>query len=349
MRTPASSSSSLAAGVHITLTDLLRLRGEASGFSFLPRQPVTSLLAGRHASRLRGRGLAFEELRHYQQGDDIRTMDWRATARLRSPQVRVYAEERERPVLLVVDQRQTMFFGSRRAMKSVTAAELAALAAWRALAAGDRVGGIVFGDHEMIDLPPHRSQTRVLRLLHEVVRFNQALAGGESSGDTGISGDMTRTGGLLRDRVPGNLAGHAPGTPVSLNQALEAALRRAKHDHLVVVISDFTGADATTQRLATLLAAHNDMLAVAVYDPLGASLQGYPGMMATDRGVTHALPLGEAFAASFSQAFADRLQQWMAIFRALRVPVIPVSAALSPVEQLRDLFGAHLRRRPEQP
>jgi uncharacterized protein (DUF58 family) len=262
------------------------------------------------------------ELRHYQQGDDIRTMDWRATARMRSPQVRVYAEERERPVLLVVDQRQTMFFGSRRAMKSVTAAELAALAAWRALAAGDRVGGIVFGDQEMIDLPPHRSQTRVLRLLHEVVRFNQSLAA----------------------EIP-----RVPGTPVSLNQALEAALRRAKHDHLIVVISDFTGADATTQRLATLLAAHNDMLAVAVYDPLGASLRGYPGMMATDRGLTRALPLGEAFAASFSQAFADRLQQWMAIFRALRVPVIPISTALSPVEQLRDLFGAHLRRRPEHP
>jgi uncharacterized protein (DUF58 family) len=346
MQTPASSSNSLASGVHTTLTDLVRLRGEASGFSFLPRQPVTSLLAGRHASRLRGRGLDFVELRHYQQGDDIRTMDWRATARLRSPQVRVYAEERERPVLLVVDQRRTMFFGSRRAMKSVTAAELAALAAWRALAAGDRVGGIVFGDQEMIDLPPQRSQARVLRLLHEVVRLNQALAGGIS----GISRDMTRTGGLVRDRVPGNLAGHVLGNPVSLNQALEAALRRARHDHLVVVISDFIDADATTQRLATLLSAHNDMLAVAVYDPLGASLRGYPGMMATDhRGVTRALPTGSAFAAAFSQAFTDCLDQWMAIFRSLRVPVIPISTAISPVEQLRDLFGAHLRRRHEQP
>ena len=163
-------------GVRTSLETLVGLKGEARGFSFLPRQPITSLLAGRHSSRLRGRGLDFEELRHYQPGDDIRTMDWRATARLRAPHVRVYTEERERPVLLVVDQRMPMFFGSRRAMKSVVAAEIAALGAWRALSSGDRVGGIVFNDHEITDLVPHRSQARLLRLLHEVVRFNRMLA-----------------------------------------------------------------------------------------------------------------------------------------------------------------------------
>jgi DNA polymerase III delta prime subunit len=98
------------------------------GFSFLLRQPVYSILAGRHASRLRGRGLNFEEIRRYLPGDDIRNMDWRVTARTRRPHVRVYTEERDRPLLLVIDQRQSMFFGSRRAMKSVVAAEAAALA-----------------------------------------------------------------------------------------------------------------------------------------------------------------------------------------------------------------------------
>lgn len=304
--------------ITVDLEYLLTLKADARGFSFLARQPVTSLLSGRHASRLRGRGLAFEELRHYQQGDDIRTMDWRATARLRSPHVRVYNEERERPVLLVVDQRRTMFFGSRRAMKSVAAAEVAALAAWRTLAAGDRVGGIVFNDDEMIDLSPHRSQTRVLRLLHEVVRLNQELPSGRSS---------------------------AAEAQVTLNQALEAAQRRATHDHLVVLISDFDGADDETQRLATLLAAHNDVLAVAIYDPLGASLQGRPGMVATDRGATYEVPSGAAFTASFEQAFAARLDRWTEIFRGLRVPVIPISNAASPVDQLRDLFGRRLKPR----
>ena len=125
--------------VYTTLDDLVRMQFDARGFSLSSRQPVTSLLSGRHASRLRGRGLTFEELRDYRPGDDIRSMDWKATARLRKPHVRVYSEERERPVLLVVDQRTSMFFGSVRTTKAVAATELAALAAWRALESGDRV------------------------------------------------------------------------------------------------------------------------------------------------------------------------------------------------------------------
>ncbi len=299
------------AGVTIALDELIQLKADAHGFSFLPRQPVTSLLSGRHASRLRGRGLAFEELRRYAQGDDVRTIDWRATARLRSPHVRVYSEERERPVLLVVDQRRAMFFGSRRAMKSVAAAEVAALGAWRALAGGDRVGGIVFNDNEIVELRRHRSQTRVLRVLHEVARLNQLLAQPAES-------QVSR---------------------VSLNHALEAATRRAQHDHLVVLISDLDGADEHTHRLATLLAAHNDVLVVGIYDPLGASLRGRDGMFATDRGATYAIPAGAAFAQAFRQAFAAHIGQWRELFRALRVPVIPISTAAPPAQQLRELFG----------
>src|SRR5262244_3704052 len=112
-------------GVYATLADLVRLRQRSRGFSFLPRQPVQSLLAGRHASRLRGRGLNFEEIRRYQVGDDIRQIDWKVTARTRKTHTRVFTEERERSVLLLVDQRWTMFFGSVKNMKSVTAAEAA--------------------------------------------------------------------------------------------------------------------------------------------------------------------------------------------------------------------------------
>jgi uncharacterized protein (DUF58 family) len=302
--------------ITVTLDELIRSKADARGFSFLPRQPVHSLLAGRHASRLRGRGLAFEELRHYQPGDDVRSIDWRATARRRSAHVRVYNEERERPVLLVVDQRSPMFFGSRRAMKSVAAADIAALGAWRTLQAGDRVGGIVFNENEIVEIRPHRSQTRVLRLLHEVVRLNQMLASSQTA-----TGDVT------------------------LNQAVETVLRLAKHDHLVVLISDLDGADSETQRLAAQLAPHNDVLIVAVYDPLGASLQGHPGMMSADRGRTLEIPSGTAFANSFQRAFARRLDEWTEIFRALRVPVLPIATAEPVVDQLRALFGQILATR----
>lgn len=308
----------MSARVTVTLDELILLQADAHGYSFLPRQPVHSLLAGRHASRLRGRGLAFEELRRYQPGDDVRSIDWRATARRGSAHIRVYSEERERPVLLIVDQRTPMFFGSRRAMKSVVAAELAALGAWRTLRVGDRVGGIVFNEAEMVEIRPKRSQTVALHLLHEVVRFNQTLASGTTASRTTAQGDVT------------------------LNGVLEAALRRAAHDHLVVLISDLDGADDETQRLATLLAAHNDVLAALTYDPLGASLAGQPGMIAADRGSRWEIPAGSAFSDSFRQVFARELDEWTEIFRALRVPVIPVSTAEPVADQLRTLFGERL-------
>jgi len=131
------------AGVYTNLDDLIRIQFKARNFSFLPQQPVSSILSGRYASRLRGRGLNFEEIRRYLPGDDIRTMDWKVTARTRIPHVRVYTEEKDRAVVLIVDQRVNMFFGTRDKVKSVTAAELAALGAWRAVDVGDRVGAVV--------------------------------------------------------------------------------------------------------------------------------------------------------------------------------------------------------------
>ena len=125
--------------VYANLDDLIRIQFKARNFSFLPRQPVSSILSGRYASRLRGRGLNFEELRRYLPGDDIRTIDWKVTARTRTPHVRVFTEEKDRSVLLIVDQRINMFFGTRDKLKSVTAAELSALGAWRAIHVGDRV------------------------------------------------------------------------------------------------------------------------------------------------------------------------------------------------------------------
>jgi uncharacterized protein (DUF58 family) len=176
---PRRQSTTATEGVYADLDALIRLQFQARGFSFLPRQPVHSLLAGRHASRLRGRGLNFEEIRRYLPGDDIRNMDWHITARTRKPHVRVYTEERDRPVLLVVDQRLSMFFGSQWAMKSVVAAEATALAAWRALHVGDRVAALVFDDGDVVeknhalrvDAPRQAGPAMLNRVLERAVRL----------------------------------------------------------------------------------------------------------------------------------------------------------------------------------
>jgi len=223
------------AGVYTNLDDLIRIQFKARNFSFLPQQPVSSILSGRYASRLRGRGLNFEEIRRYLPGDDIRTMDWKVTARTRIPHVRVYTEEKDRAVVLIVDQRVNMFFGTRDKVKSVTAAELAALGAWRAVDVGDRVGAVVF-----VDVRPQRSQQTVMSILGTIVRMNHAL-----------QADI-----------------QAEPSPDMLNRALEKALQLVPHDALVVMISDYFGVDEQTEQLTAQMAEHNDVLALLVHDPI---------------------------------------------------------------------------------
>src|ERR1700761_8767494 len=162
-------------GAYAELDSLVAMQFHAGGFSLKHNQPVHSLLFGRRASHVRGRGLDFEELRSYVAGDDVRSMDWRVTARMRKPFVRVYSEERDRPTMLVVDQRINMFFGSRMSMKSVVAAEVAALAAWRVFQQGDRVGAFVFSDETIEQVRMRRSRATVLRILDLVSQMNHLL------------------------------------------------------------------------------------------------------------------------------------------------------------------------------
>jgi uncharacterized protein (DUF58 family) len=162
-------------GAYAELDSLIALEYKARGFSLRHNQPVRSTLFGRRASHVRGRGLDFEELRNYVPGDDVRSIDWRVTARTQKAYVRVYSEERDRPTMLVIDQRINMFFGSRRNMKSVVAAEIAALAAWRVFTQGDRVGAFVFNDEAIDEVRMHRSRATVLRILNRLATLNRQL------------------------------------------------------------------------------------------------------------------------------------------------------------------------------
>jgi len=169
---------------HVSIRDLVGLRRQGRDLSFLPRQPVHSQLAGVHASRLRGRGLDFHELRAYVPGDDVRDIDWKVTARTRRPYTRIYSEERNHPALLLIDQRVNMFFGSQLNMKSVTAAHAAALVLWRILAQGDQPGAIVFNDDEQIEIRPARSEMRAMSILRAIEKMNRSL---RDRSQTGIS------------------------------------------------------------------------------------------------------------------------------------------------------------------
>ncbi len=300
-------------GIYVDLDELIALEQHGRRVSFLPRQPVHSLLSGRFASRMRGRGLNFEEIRDYRAGDDVRSIDWKVTARLQKPHVRVFNEERDRQALFVVDQRLSMFFGSRLSMKSVTAAQAAAIGAWRVLGVGDRVGAIVFNDSDLVEIKARRSRATVLQILSAIVAQNEVLAVGR---------------GLAT-------------APVMLNTALEHATRRALHDATIVVISDFDGAEDATRKMIGAMTQHNDVVALLVHDPLQSDLPASAAMTVTDGELQIQLEVGrDSVRKSIAEATEARLSGVFAWTRELGVPVLPLSAAEETAPQLRRLLGA---------
>lgn len=302
------------------LRSLLRLEHQARGFSFLYRQPIQSLLSGRRAGRMRGRGLDFEEIRAYRPGDAIRSIDWRASARTGHTQTRVFTEERDRTMLLVVDLTAAMFFGSIYATKSAIAAEITSLAAWRGLRGGDRVGALLFGDDGTELLRSHRSRGAVSRILGAVARRAAALAAGRP-GATG---------------------------PGPLNAALRQAEGLAGHDWLVIVIADLQAGDAESAAILGRIGRHNDVVAVPISDPLERALPPRPwkGGLATD-GTRIAAFEPQRDGQRIAEDYASRLERIRRGGIRLGTPVLPVGTEAAAAPQLRRLLGraASLRRR----
>ncbi|MEM7429505.1 MAG: DUF58 domain-containing protein [Pseudomonadota bacterium] len=302
--------------IHVDLAHLRRIGAQANRLSFLPRQPARSALNGRHASHIRGRGLNFEELRDYLPGDDVRSIDWKVTARTGSPHVRVFTEERDRPALIVVDQRMSMFLGSRLNMKSVTAAEMAALAAFRILDQGDRVGGIVFGAQVIAEIRPQRSRAAVDRLLSALVAANREL----------------------RADAP-------PVEPMRLNRVLQSVVRIARRDHLIICLSDFGKIDDRTEILLGGLARHNDVVLGFVTDPMADELPPDMKIVASDGALQAEIDTGSAkVRQSLADLAGERLARLAGWTRKYGIPVLPLSAGEETVPQMRRLFGLQRRR-----
>ncbi len=230
----------LPTGVYCNLQDLMALRLVARSVTLPKAKRVSRPQSGSHFSRFRGRGMEFSEVRAYQPGDDVRSIDWRVTARRQKPHTKLFNEERERPVFIVCDQSQSQFFGSQRAFKSVRAAEAAALFAWTALNHNDRVGGIVFSERGHQEVKPARSRKNLLRLLSSLCDFNNALKIGDS----------------------------LEGARFSLDDALVETGRLVKPGTLIVVVSDFFHTNPETRKQLSMLAQHNDLVLTRTFDPL---------------------------------------------------------------------------------
>jgi len=298
--------------IYTSLRSLVRLRHFAQGFDYLPQQPMRSVLSGRKRSSLRGRGLDFDELRHYQPGDDIRNMDWRVTNRTGKPHVRSYTEERDRPVFVVVDQRIPMFFGSVLKMKSVAAAEAAALSAWRVLSVGDRVGAILFNDATTIEVKPSRNPDSVVRWLSDLCDMNNAL----------------------------HVSQEQATNPDALNEALVLLERTIGHDFLVLLISDLHGWNDATLASIRRISRHNDVVCSLIFDPLEKDISQASNLVVSDGTFQLQIDpknnqLGERFEASFNSSLSHVQKE----LQRHQIPVIPIDT-LSPVtQQLREKLG----------
>jgi len=229
--------------VAIDLAELIALGDRLLPSNLQPGRQLAAQNGGYH-SRFRGRGMEFAEVRAYHPGDDVRSIDWRVTARRGKVHTKLFHEERERPVLIALDYRRPMFFATRGRFKAVQASQLAALFAWQALARGDRVGGFIFSEERNLELRPQLGKKGVLQLLRQMVADP------------------------AWQRAP-----HRPFVPHQrLAETLGRLQRVARPGSLILLLSDFSQWDESVEKQLALLSRHCELGLVHCFDPLEAEL-----------------------------------------------------------------------------
>jgi len=302
-------------GAIISLQQLLIQRHAAKIVEYVPYNRSIAGISGLHMSKMRGRGIDFEEFRPYQAGDDIRTIDWRVTARTGRPFTKVFREERERPVIIAVDQSSSMFFGSQVAFKSVIAAQAAAIFCWMAIDNGDRVGGLVFSDTEQSLVRPKRSRRSALHLLNQIQVFNARLADKEA-----------------------RLAAGQPGvTPGGLSQALADIRRITKPGSTLYIVSDFSTLDETAMQYLNQLSRHNNVVCCIIYDALEENLP-VPGYYSITDGARKGTlnSYSQTARRDYQQLFKNRMEALQAEFTRLQIPYLKLRTNQFVVEQIRQ-------------
>lgn len=276
--------------VTVSPDNLIALRHAGEGLA-LKAGRIAARQSGNYLSRFKGRGMEFDEARPYQPGDDVRTLDWRVTARTGKPHTKLFREERERAVLTWVDMRPSMFFATRGAFKSVIAARAAAMVGWATVKQQDRLGSLVFNADEHHELRPKHGKAAALQLVRQL-----------------------------------SIASHWQPNPEPVDEqqiashALARLRRVAKPGSLIFLMSDFRHLDAQAESHLSQLARHNDVVMFYIHDPLEAALPA-KGQYRVSWGDRHALfsTTGKAqqqHAARFAehQAYLQRLSRFPGIY-----------------------------------
>ena len=310
-------------GVQVNVDDLIAMQRYARKLDLSRRSPALAATAGNHQSRFRGRGMDYQESRVYQAGDDIRSMDWRGTARAGKPHTKLYQEERERPVMLFVDFSPSLFFGSVKALKSVVAAQVAALLGWATARKGDRVGALlVNGKHR--ELPPKMGKRGVLNLIRELVTFSDPQKGL-----------------------------HTTFQSTHFKEELQRLRRITRPGSLIILISDFYAIDAANvddiQRHLLRLRQHNDLLAIQIIDPLEQAAPPAGRYAVTDGQQEGILDTRTSKARNdYNHFFQQHHQRIRELMRKNKIPLLTVSTADDVASRLQGYFSSRKRSVTEQ-
>ena len=264
---------------------------------------VNSLFTGEYRSVFKGQGMEFAEVREYQPGDEVRSIDWNVTARMQRPYVKRYIEERELTVMLAVDVSGSERFGTRRRFKSEVASELAAVLAMCAIRNNDRVGGLMFTDRVEHVVPPRKGRRHALRLIRDILAFEPKGRGTDIGGATEY-----------------------------LNKMLS-------HKAIIFLVSDFLGANV--ERPLKLLAQRHDLVAVTVEDPSERVLPniGLVRLMDPETGQTLDVDTSNPVVRkAFDSRVADEAEKRRHLFRRLAVDEIPVTTDKGIMEPLLRFF-----------
>lgn len=228
--------------VSVNLPELLQLSRNARQLS-LSSLRVKSSQCGPHSSRLMGRGMEFAESRRYHAGDDIRTIDWRVTARTGKTHTKLFTAEKERQILLCVDMSSSMFFATQGVFKSVQAALMMGNISWNAVQAGNRMGGIIFDDASHFEFRPALGKRGVLPFLQQLAVSASFIPREKSSSSIAMMDNVLA--GIKHVTSPGGM---------------------------IFVVSDFRHFSSYARDLCIQLARHSDLCLCFIYDPLEAAL-----------------------------------------------------------------------------
>ena len=297
-------------GVTLTHKELLEYRGRSALLDLSSNSQIKSHMAGTLIAKTKGLGMEFDECRNYQIGDDIRAIEWRVTARTGKTHTKIYREERERPVYVLVDLNHQQYFGSQLLLKSVQACHIAALIGWSAIANGDRVGALLCNDFDHRELKPRNRHHGALALIEYLVKMhNQGLEYFKNN--------------QRADNV--------------FEQSCMRLRRVVKPGSLVFIISDFSDISAKASKQLQLLSRHNEIIGCQVHDPLENSLpESLTGSLAiTDGDSRHHFNLNQTNRAKYQQLATDNQDKRMAVLKKLNIRTLHFSSHLPLLSQLK--------------